>query len=121
MQPTGYKDFCDRWLAAWTGNDPERLLTFYTEDTYYRDPARPHGLNGRDELRKYLERLLAVYPNWVWSPVEIMPTEKGFTLKWRADIPINGQNIVEDGLDIVELRDGKISRNEVYFDPSRMG
>ncbi|HWB62846.1 MAG TPA: hypothetical protein VG603_04990, partial [Chitinophagales bacterium] len=54
--------------------------------------------------------------NWRWETIEIMPTQKGFTLKWRAIIPVGEDVVVEHGLDIVELRDGKISRNEVYFD-----
>jgi hypothetical protein len=45
-----------------------------------------------------------------------MPTEKGFTLKWEASIPVGATTVIERGLDIVELRDDKISRNEVYFD-----
>lgn len=48
--------------------------------------------------------------------LEITETAKGFTLKWEARIPVNGSTITELGLDIVELTDGKISRNEVYFD-----
>jgi hypothetical protein len=45
-----------------------------------------------------------------------MPTEKGFTLKWKATIPVKDKTITLFGLDIVELQHQKISRNEVYFD-----
>jgi ketosteroid isomerase-like protein len=120
MDEQAYRAFCEAWLGAWTGNAPEKLLEYYTDDVFYRDPARPDGLRGKEALRGYLVRLLAAYPDWRWMPEEIMPTAKGFTLKWRAEIPIKGQTVQEYGLDIVELRDGKISRNEVYFDPGRM-
>ena len=67
----------------------------------------------------YLQKLLSKNPNWIWKALEIIPTEKGFTLKWEAQIPVKNQILIEQGLDIVEVVDGKISRNEVYFDASR--
>lgn len=108
--------FCAAWLPAWTGNHPEALLAFYAEEAFYRDPARPEGLRGRDELARYLRRLLAANPAWVWEAVELFPHDTGFCLKWRATIPARGTTVVEHGLDIVEVQDGKITRNEVYFD-----
>ena len=113
-------EFCRQWLPAWTGNEPETLLRFYTEDAFYSDPAHPEGLKGHDQLREYFVKLLAANPNWVWEPVEVFPTLRGFTLKWRAVIPAGKKKIVEFGMDIVELEDGKIRRNEVYFDRSRL-
>lgn len=120
MNDDSLVSFCNSWLAAWTGNQPERLLSFYTEDAFYRDPAKPNGLKGHAELRAYFVKLLAKNPNWVWKAIEIIPTGKGFTLKWEGTIPVGDQVVVETGLDLVELRAGKISRNEVYFDPTRL-
>lgn len=112
-------EFCRQWLPSWTGNDPETLLQFYTENAYYSDPAHPEGLKGKDQLREYFTKLLKANPNWIWEPMEVFPTLRGFTLKWRAVIPVGKKKLVEYGMDIVELEDGKISRNEVYFDRSR--
>jgi hypothetical protein len=106
-----------RWLPLWTGNRPDDLLTCYAEDARYRDPAKPDGLQGHGELRRYFGKLLALNPAWRWEAEEIMPTAGGFTLKWRAIIPVGDQEIVEHGLDIVEVdARGLITRNEVYFD-----
>jgi hypothetical protein len=112
-------EFCRQWLPSWTGNEPEALLQFYTENAYYSDPAHPEGLNGKEQLREYFIKLLQANPNWIWEPVEVYPTLRGFTLKWRVVIPVAKRKLVEYGMDIVELEDGKISRNEVYFDRSR--
>jgi len=110
-------DFCNRWMPAWTGNRPAALLDFYAEDAHYRDPARPAGLRGHAEIAPYFTKLLAANPDWVWTTTEVTPTHKGFTMKWHARIPAPGGIVVEeDGLDIVEISNGKITRNEVYFD-----
>ncbi len=111
--------FCKEWLKAWTGNNPEKLIDFYSDDTYYRDPANPEGINGCKHLLKYFKKLLERNPNWKWELIEFFPTEKGFNFKWKATIPIGSEQIIEYGMDIVELDPlckRKVKRNEVYFD-----
>ena len=49
---------CRRWLPLWTGNQPERLLEVYSEDVFYRDPAKPDGIRGKASLLAYLHKLL---------------------------------------------------------------
>ncbi len=112
--------FAERWLAEWTGNHPEALLQFYAPEALYRDPARPLGLRGHSALRPYFQRLLAANPAWVWTVTEVFPTAGGFTLKWHAKIPAGDALIEEDGLDIVEVADGLITRNEVYFNATAL-
>ncbi len=112
-------EFCRQWLPAWTGNNPEALLQFYAKNARYLDPANPEGLKGHNELREYFSKLLSANPDWVWEVVEVFPTRQGFNLKWRATIPIGQKKIVEYGMDIVEINEGKITRNEVYFDRTR--
>jgi ketosteroid isomerase-like protein len=110
------EEFSRRWLPAWTGNRPEALIKFYSEDAFYSDPARRQGLRGYAELLPHLRKMLAANPDWVWELVEAIPTEKGFTGKWKATIPIGDMVVTEYGVDIVEVSGGKVTRNEVYFD-----
>ena len=66
-----------------------------------------------------LKKLLKRNPNWKWKLIELFPTEKGYNLKWKATIHIGTEQIIEYGMDIVELdptNKRKIRRNEVYFD-----
>jgi SnoaL-like domain len=113
---TDWRTRCNEWLDAWTGNKPEKLLSFYTDDVFYLDPANPDGLHGREELLTYFSRLLSRNPDWRWEAVELFDTEPGFTLKWKAIVPVKETVLVMYGLDIVEMRGQLICRNEVYFD-----
>ena len=114
------KEFCERWLPAWTGNRPELLISFYSDDAFYSDPYIPQGLKGKEQLLAYLKKLISIYPNWKYEHVEIFPTENGFTLKWQVSLPMNNDTVVDYGVDIVEISNGKITRNEVYFDTARL-
>jgi hypothetical protein len=121
LTSTEARQFAEAWLPAWTGNDPERLASFYSADAFYLDPAIPGGVKGKPALLAYFRKLLAYNPNWVWKQVEGIPLEHGFLNKWRASIPVGGKVVEVVGVCFVQLDDdGKIRRNEVYFDRSML-
>ncbi len=110
------REFASRWLPAWTGNDPELLVSFYTDDAFYLDGGVPDGVQGRSALLAYFRTLLGHNPEWVWTQREAVPMEGGFVNLWHAVIPV-GDVVVEcDGVCLVFMRGDRICRNEVYFD-----
>ena len=112
--------FTDRWLPAWTGNDPEKLASFYSEDAYYSDPAIPNGVWTKPVLLLYFKKLLTANPKWVWTHERSMPLENGFLNFWKAEIPVGESQVVCRGVCSVQLREGLIYRNEVYFDRTKL-
>ena len=111
--------FAEKWLPAWSGNNPELLASFYSDDAFYLDPAIPSGVRGKAALLAYFRRLLGHNPAWVWSHVEGIPLENGFLNKWRATIPVRSKTLDVVGVCLVQFdAAGKIRRNEVYFDRS---
>jgi hypothetical protein len=108
--------FCAAWLPAWTGNDPERLAAFYTEEAFYLDPGMPLGVQGKPALLRYFTKLLGNNPRWIWHHLSAIPLEHGFLNKWRASIPVGDRVIDCRGVCSVQIWDGLIYRNEVYFD-----
>jgi len=110
------KEFASRWLPAWTGNKPQELADYYSEDCFYLDGGIPNGVNGKAELLAYFRTLLAQNPDWVWTQIEAIPMEGGFLNKWLAKIPVREEIIECIGLCFVQFNEqGKICRNEVYF------
>lgn len=115
------REFASIWLPAWTGNDPEKLAGFYSDDAFYLDPLIPDGVKGKESLIAYFQKLLAQNPDWVWTQIEPIPMEDGFLNKWLAKIPV-GEKVLEIvGVCFVQFNDqGKIRRNEVYFDRTEL-
>lgn len=121
MSPAAAAQFAQRWLPAWSGNDPERLAAFYSDDALYVDPGIPAGARGKAELLAYFRKLLAHNPNWVWTQLEAIPLEDGFLNKWLAKIPVGAKTLEIVGVCLVQLdAAGKIRRNEVYFDRTEL-
>ena len=115
------REFASRWLPAWTGNDPDKLADFYSDDCFYLDPAIPSGVKGKTELLWYFKKLLSQNPDWVWTQIEPIPMEDGFLNKWLAKIPAGGKVMECIGVCFVQFdSQGKIRRNEVYFDRSEL-
>jgi len=121
MSAAAAAQFAQRWLPAWTGNDPERLASFYSDDALYVDPGIPAGARGKAELLAYFRKLLAHNPNWVWTQLEAIPLEDGFLNKWLAKIQVGAKTLEIVGVCLVQLNAaGKIRRNEVYFDRTEL-
>jgi hypothetical protein len=120
LSPTDAREFAESWLPAWTGNDPERLAAFYTDDAFYSDPAVPNGVQGKEALLSYFRALLARFPDWVWTNTGATPMDSGFLNHWHATVPVGSTVIECDGVCTVKLRDGLIERNEVFFDRSEL-
>jgi ketosteroid isomerase-like protein len=115
------RQFAERWLPAWSGNDPETLARYYSDDAFYLDPAIPDGVSGKAALLEYFRKLLAHNPEWVWTQIEGIPMEDGFLNKWHARIPVGSRNIEVTGVCLVQQDEaGKIRRNEVYFDRAEL-
>ena len=112
--------FAEKWHPAWTGNRPELLASFYSDDTFYSDPAIPQGVRGRPALLTYFRKLLARNPAWVWTHRGSIPLENGFLNLWHASIPAKGRQLEVDGVCSVQLRDGLIYSNQVFFDRTEL-
>ncbi len=110
--------FAARWLPAWSGNRPELLASFYSDDAVYSDPAIPDGVRGRPAVQAYFAKLLARNPDWVWTHRGSMPMQDGFLNLWHASIPAGGRVVEVDGACTVQLRGGLIYANHVFFDRS---
>jgi hypothetical protein len=116
MERNDALELCGRWLPLWTGNRPDELVKIYSPDAFYRDPAKPDGIKGREALLAYFRKLLAASPDWIWTADDVFPIEGGFCLRWKAEIPVGNKIIRETGMDLVYVKDGLVTRNEVYFD-----
>jgi len=120
MDENQARSFASKWLPAWSGNRPELLVSFYTADVYYSDPAIPEGVRGRDNLLSYFTNLLARNPAWVWAHRGSIPMRDGFLNQWHASIPVGEETLEADGVCSVQLRDDLIYANHVFFDRSEL-
>ena len=112
--------FAEKWLPSWSGNRPKLLASFYALDAVYSDPGIPAGVRGHDSILAYFTKLLGRNPEWVWVHRGSIPMQDGFLNHWHASIPVPERILEVDGVCTVQLRDGLIYANHVYFDRSEL-
>jgi ketosteroid isomerase-like protein len=106
-------------LSAWNEQDVEKVISCYTEDCIYLDPNTRGPVVGHDALRRYLTRLFQRWRmHWTRREFFTFADGSGTAFLWQAQLtPASGGKTAEiDGMDLALVRDGKLCRNEVYFD-----
>jgi ketosteroid isomerase-like protein len=109
----------DRFLDAWTSQDVDRVLACYTDDLVYRDPNTRGDVRGANAMRRYLTKLFSAWEmTWTRRELLSLASDGGAVLLWHATFRKAGGNttVEADGMDLVMLKGGRASRNEVYFD-----
>jgi ketosteroid isomerase-like protein len=71
------RNFAERWLPAWTGNNPERLADFYSDDAIYLDPGVPGGVMGKPALLAYFKSCWLTIQPGCGRRLKVFP--------WKAD------------------------------------
>ena len=72
------------------------------------------------EAESLLRQAVGRFPDWVWTHRGSTPLKDGFLNRWHASVPIGNEVVEVDGVCTVQLRDGLIYANEVFFDRSDM-
>lgn len=119
MDQTQVTMFAERFLSAWNTQEVERVLDCYADDLMYHDPGTRGPIHGAEAFRQYLNKLFAKWTmHWTFREGYPLMGGEGMVLLWHARFQKTGGNdaVEVDGMDLVLLREGKIIRNDVYFD-----
>ena len=113
------RKLAEDFLSAWNSQDVDSVVSCYTEDGIYLDPNTRGPVKGHEALRRYLTRLFERWRmSWSLREFFLFADGDGGAFLWHAQLtPASGGKTAEiDGMDLVMVRDGKMCRNEVYFD-----
>lgn len=111
----------EKLFAAWSSHDADKVVAFYTDDIAYEDVPLVRTSHGKAELRKFVGDTFAAFPDLkvevvkslichghgvsevVWSATDkgYLKTDKKFSIRMVS---------------VFEIRKGKISRNEDFYD-----
>jgi steroid delta-isomerase-like uncharacterized protein len=110
-----------KWIAGWNSKTPQILVSDFTPDGYYEDvPSglKKRGTNGLRELHKYFHDVVdGLYVKLVAAHVA-----RGHgTIEWifgGTDVGMwkTGKPFSVPGVSVIEVRNGRISRDLDYYD-----
>lgn len=99
--------------------DAKRIVACYADAFVFEDIASNERITDRGKLGLYFERLFSL-PGVRFSDVVLLGGEDWAALEWTwsgARRDSEGEYRVR-GASIIELRDGRIARETIYYDPS---
>jgi ketosteroid isomerase-like protein len=98
--------------------DVEALVEIHTEDCDVGNGAVPKTFSGHDGLREFWTGYLDTFGEIRSEFRNVFADEAGHAaLEWNTSGEANGKDVSYDGVSLLEIDDGKVSRFRAYFDP----
>lgn len=131
MSRTAAEDVAESLLAAWNARDIEAFVALLAEDVQWYDPAMPEPpARGRPAVRAFVEAVLHAFPDFTYEiqgPLCSAADGSRCAIVWRISathlhplLPLGyaptRRKATFDGVDILDVRDGKVARILTAFD-----
>ena len=100
------------------GLNADKMTECYANDFFFEAPSSDDRITDRASLKNYYQQLFSL-PEVGFSDIKILEAEHFATIEWTwsGASPITGKPYQVRGVSIIELTDGKISRESLYYDP----
>lgn len=121
-----------RAVETWNQRDAEGYLDCLTDDVYWDDPPMPSPARNKEDVRRWVTTMLGAFSDFTFAVQHIYRgPEHCYAIKWRAGatwtgsieppgFAPNGRHIDFEGVDAVDIRDGKIRRIQTFIDGMRL-
>jgi steroid delta-isomerase-like uncharacterized protein len=122
--------FADSYVDAWNSFDAGRMAPLVTDDIVWADPALPQPARGVAEVQAFMRDSWQAFPDLRFTEPE--PRRLGIdgdvvlwawtmtgTMRGPIDPPgfaPTNRTMTVDGVDVWEMRDGRIARYRAYYD-----
>jgi steroid delta-isomerase-like uncharacterized protein len=121
-------ELLDRYVELYNAGDLDGVMDLYAEDAVQ---LMPEGtFEGRDAIRERLARDLVACPDIDWTVLSFVEQGDVFADEWSfvathtgpfelpdgGELPPTGKRVELRGMELVELRDGKIVVDNLYYD-----
>lgn len=113
------------YAAAWSSGDVEKVVSFLTDDCVIETVGSGTAYRGQEEIRAWARDSFATIPDYKieltclfvagdWAGGEWI--QSGTYTGEVAGTEVTGKHFSGRGASIIELREGKIRREAIYWD-----
>lgn len=115
----------EQWIAAWNSHDPDKMLPLFSDDVVYEDVAFGEVSHGKTELRKFASEEFEGVPDLELKLDRADIHGNHGTIEWTftgtdKGVFKTGKKFSVRGVSVIDLRDGKISRNLDFYDSATL-
>lgn len=106
--------------------DPDRIVASAHPEDYVDDFVAIGEFQGKDAVHAFFGELFAAMPDFEMSVERVVADEGAVAVKWQAEatfsgapfqgIQATGRRVRLRGVDFLEIEDGLIRRNTIFYD-----
>ena len=98
--------------------DVEALVEVHTDDCDVGNVAVPKTFSGHEGLREFWTSYRDTFGEMKSEFRNVFADDAGHAaLEWNTSGDANGKDVSYDGVSLLEIQEGKVSRFRAYFDP----
>jgi hypothetical protein len=109
-------DFIEALRKLEEDRDVEALVEIHTEDCEVGNVSVSETFRGHEGLREFWTEYRKTLGEMKSTFRNVFATEEGAALEWTTQGTSNGEDVSYDGVSILEIEGGKVSRFMAYFD-----
>jgi ketosteroid isomerase-like protein len=109
-------DFIEALRKLEEDRDVEALVENHTEDCEVGNVSVSETFRGHEGLREFWTEYRKTLGEMKSTFRNVFATEEGAALEWTTQGTSNGEDVSYDGVSILEIEGGKVSRFMAYFD-----
>jgi len=122
MPNTLSQRFIDALAALESSRDPQPLVSLFTADAEIGNVVAPEKFHGTDGVRDFWTKYRDTFQTLRSTFRNQIEHGDRIALEWNTQgTSAQGAPIEYDGVSMLEVADGKISRFRAYFDPAALG
>ena len=103
---------------ALEGCNTDKIIEIYADEFLFEDTSSDILIKDRTSLSEYFQRLFSM-PQVSFSEVRIFEADRFAALEWTwgGVNRTTGEPFRVRGASVIELSEGKVSRESIYYDP----
>jgi ketosteroid isomerase-like protein len=115
MSDIDVKRFVDSYRAGWFSHDVDAIMALVTADVVFQNLTTGERVEGAEALRELVSGIHERWPDLRFDEHAVYLTGATGVAEWTAMATASdGRRLEWDGIDVINCRDGLISRNAVY-------
>jgi uncharacterized protein (TIGR02246 family) len=105
----------EAYRDAWVGHDLDGLLELVTPDVVFHNYTAAERVEGAQHFSDHVAQIHARWPDTRFRERRVHLGDDFAVVEWTATAtPADGRQREWDGIDVIELRDGRVCGNYVY-------
>lgn len=110
------RSLIERHDAGWSAQDLDAVMSCYSDEiVFHNHTAAEDAVVGAAAVRAHLAGIFDRWPDMAFSSRRLYVTDEVCTSEWTANATTaDGRRIEWDGVDVMPIKDGVITRKDVY-------